>query len=76
MVTMRTTIKICENCAAEYNVSRSDAKYCTKACKQNAYNKRERLKTKYGIEDPLLIERFLSLQKSVQEAVDAKKRGS
>jgi len=34
-------IKECQYCSNEFNASRSDAKYCSKSCKQQAYTMRQ-----------------------------------
>ena len=34
-------IKECEYCSNEFKASRSDAKYCSKTCKQQAYTMRQ-----------------------------------
>lgn len=38
---MKTTIKACEQCEKEYEAKRIDARYCSAACKQQAYLHRQ-----------------------------------
>lgn len=70
---MKTTNKHCEYCNIEFIAKRFDAKFCSGACKQNAYLDRlrnfdEKRKTENLIQQNQIAERINQLEQQLTEA--------
>ncbi len=79
---MKLTINHCEQCEQKFEATRVDAKFCSGACRQGAYNQRQRSKAHTnGINNETnnseLWERYRNLQKEfaaiVNQSVQAPK---
>lgn len=66
---MKTTIKACEQCEKEFEAKRIDARYCSAACKQQAYLHRLTYEQSQGI-GAIDIERRRKVQSELEKYVN------